>query len=191
MEHIKVLVFHPFPPSVVMCVMLLVTGILPMWLCTCAVFQGLLYVSVSGDISETTRIYRAHTGAHPNTIDAMWTHIKVHLSVDNWKPHCIFCLAEYMFGGCVPFLPPLLHVNLHWEMGPVWSVGTVVTTHHLGGHSILCTVILALIHTACLSSHLLPPLAPPTTATLKALCLISTEDFPAVAGLCYSRANML
>lgn len=134
-----------------------------------------------------------HGGAHTNTIDAMWTHIKVHLSADNWKAHYIFCLAEYMFEGCVPFAPhrPHLHVNLLWELGVVCSVGTVVTTDHRGGHSILYTVLLALILASYLSRRLLPLLAPPTTATWKALCLFSTEDFPAMVGLCYSRANIL
>jgi len=138
-------------------------------------------------------LWGPHADAHTNTMDAMWTHIKFHLSVDNWKAHYIFCLAEYMFGGCVRFAPhrPLLHVHLHWEIGVVCSVGTVVTTDHRGGHSILCTVILALILTSRLSNHLLPPLAPSTTSTLKTFCLIPTEDFPAVTDLCYSRANML
>jgi hypothetical protein len=173
MEHIKVLFFHPSPPSVVVCNAPCHRNTPLATVYTCAVFQGLLYISVWADITETIHIYDGHAGAHNSTIDAMWTHIKVHLSVDNWNAHYIFCLAEYSFGGCVPFTPhwPLLHVHLHWEMCAVCSVGTVVTTDDRGGHSTLCTIILAFILTSLLSSHLLPPLAPPTNATLKALCL--------------------
>ena len=41
-----------------------------------------------------------------------------------------------------------------------------------------------------LCSHCQPPLAPPTTATMKPLSLISTENFHAVVDLYYSRAHM-
>ena len=41
-----------------------------------------------------------------------------------------------------------------------------------------------------LCSHRQPPLAPPTTATLKPLGLISTENFHAVVNLYYSGAHM-
>jgi len=170
MEHIKALFFHPSPALCSHeCNGPCHRNTPRATVCTYAMFQGLLYRSVSADITETVR------GPHWCSHQYYWCHVnahKVHLGVDNWKAHYIFCLAEHMFEGCVPFEPhrPLLHVHLHWEMGAVWSVGTVVTTDHLGGHSTLCTIVLELILTSCLSSHLLPPLAPPTTATLKAFC---------------------
>ena len=61
-EHTKVLFFHSSLPSLVMCVMVLRhSNVLHMTICTCVVFQGLLYNSVSADITETICFYQGHT----------------------------------------------------------------------------------------------------------------------------------
>lgn len=61
MEHIRAIFFHPSLLSVVMCVIVLNNKNTPcMTICTCAVLQGLLYVSVSADIIETVRVYQGH-----------------------------------------------------------------------------------------------------------------------------------
>ena len=48
------------------------------------------------------------------------------------------------------------------------------------GLDALCTFILPLLHLSGQCSQFQPMLAPPTTATLKLLCLRSIENFPAV-----------
>jgi len=61
-EHIKVLFFHSSLPSIVMCVMILrYSNVLHTTIRTCVIFQGLLYISVSADITETICFYQGHT----------------------------------------------------------------------------------------------------------------------------------
>jgi hypothetical protein len=61
MNNIRVLFFHSSLPSIVMCVMVLRhSSVLHMTICTCVVFQGLLYISVSANITETICFYQGH-----------------------------------------------------------------------------------------------------------------------------------
>lgn len=56
------------------------------------------------------------------------------------------------------------------------------------GLSALCTMMLAPFLLAGLYGHVLPPLAPITTATWKLLCLIYLDSFSTVVNLYYNTA---
>ena len=119
---------------------------------------------------NSLRLSVACTLSHTNKIDAIWKHVKFHISAYNWKVHHVLYLTEYVF---VVYVSHQVHPFIC--SCALWDV--------LSGQSGLCTVTLALIHPLCLWSHLLQPLAAPTTPTFKALCLIAKENFLAVVGL--------
>jgi len=56
------------------------------------------------------------------------------------------------------------------------------------GLTALCTMMLAPLLPSGLCGHVLPPLAPLTTARWKLLCLIYLDSFPTMLNLYYSRA---
>jgi hypothetical protein len=66
-----------------------------------------------------------HTGAHTNTIEGTWTHVKIFLNAYNRKTNYIYSLSEYMFESlCAAraidpftmFLGVITHVD--WSLQP-------------------------------------------------------------------------
>jgi hypothetical protein len=66
-----------------------------------------------------------HTGAHTNTIERTWKHVKVFLNAYNRKTNYIYSLSEYIFASlCAAratdpftmFLDVITHVD--WSLQP-------------------------------------------------------------------------
>jgi hypothetical protein len=100
----------------------------------------------------------------PTFISAMKNHMKLHISPHNRKTHYIFCLTEFLALCAMP---------------TIWIPSQCLSTSSemLIGDCAQYTKLLADLTPLCLCSLLLTPLAPPTTATFKLQCLISTEHF--------------
>jgi hypothetical protein len=97
-------------------------------------------------------------------------------SAYNQRALYMLCLAEYMCSAmCWPCHVALYHV--HIVRSATWSESP-------------CMVMTAVLRPLRLCTHLQLPLAPPTTATLKLLCLIYVENFSAL-DLYYSNAQLL
>jgi hypothetical protein len=175
-EHINVLFFHSSLPSIVMCVMVLRhSNVLHVSICTCVVFQGLLYISVSADIAETICFYQEHTlvltpiRLAPHGTMSKFTSVLTTERLSTYFAWHSTCLGP-MCGLCwVHTFTMFIHIVrcVHWSDHPVH--------HHTDTQPVLW-------------SYPWPLLAPPTTAMLKVLCLTRIENVPTVVSLYYSRA---
>ena len=177
-EHIKVLFFHSSLQSIVMCVMVLRhSNVLHTTICTCVVFQGLLYISVSVDITETICFYQGHT---PVLTPVQLT---PHGAMSKFTP-------VLQLKGAVHILPGTVHV---WGLcascaKSIPSPCSFILWDVFSGQITLCIIMLTLSLSMRLWSYLWPLLAAPTTATLKVLCLTCIESVPTLVSLYYSRA---
>jgi hypothetical protein len=162
----------PLPSFVVMCVMLLLHKYSMCNNRYMLCFSGLCVCQYHW---KSLRLSGACTLSHTNKIDAIWKHVKLHISAYTWKVHHLLYLTEYMFGvymshDVYPFIMFMCIVRcVKWSERPVYL--------HAGIHPPLTPV-----------KHL-QPLAAPTTATFKALCLIAIENFLAVVSLYCSGAS--
>jgi len=102
-------------------------------------------------------------------IFAMKNHVKVHLSPYNRKTRYIFCLSTWCYVPHTHHMDPFT-VYLHHQK--CWLV--------TAPHAPYCWPSSPTLR---LCSLLLTPLTPPTTATLKLQCLISTEHFLTLGSL--------
>jgi hypothetical protein len=73
-------------------------------------------------VNYTVRFVDPHTGAHTNTIEGTWKHVKVFLNAYNRKTNYIYSLSEYMFASlCAEratdlftmFLDVITHTHTH------------------------------------------------------------------------------
>jgi len=177
-EHINVLFFHSSLPFIVVCIVVLCDrNFLHTSICTCIVFQGLLYIPVSADIAETICFYQGKA--------LVLTPIRLtpHGTMSRFNQ----CLQ---LKGPVHILPGTVHV---WGLCAACAETTPSPCSFtlwdvFSGQITLCIIMLTLNLSLSLCSYLWPLPAPPTSATLKVLWLTCIENVPTVVRLYYSRA---